>query len=208
MVQSIKFQIVALFLVVFNFISCTQVVYERSGFGGTNAKENQLVGPTQKKLKETSHIETFVLLNGDTFKEGAMLSNLKLAQRDIEVTNLLSNHRKFKKYKLLQSTFIQKYGNWIRENIPQNKHTKNAVLKAQNNNSKNEKNKANFNDDVVNIGLAIAGISAGVFLLTLVFAGSGGFSASSNGCVAVLMLLISGFGILGGLITALIGVMI
>lgn len=210
MVQSIKFQIVSLFLVVFNFISCTQVVYDHSGFGGTKAKDNQLVKQTQKESTMTSHLESLVLLNGDTVKKGTVLYNLKLAQRDVEVTALLSNPRKYKKFKLLQSTFVQKYRNWIRENIPQNKNTKNAIIKSQYNKSKKDKNKANYDEDVVNTGLMVAGISAGIFLLILLLAGSvaGGWSEASSGCFFVMLLISSALGVIGGLITALIGAII
>lgn len=210
MLKSIKFRVIASLIVVVMAISCTKVVYNQSGFGGSSSIDNQKVIAKNTGVAESAHKQFKELLNGDTLREGTFLSEIKLVQRNVEVTALLSNPRKYKEFKLLQPVFVKKYGNWIRENIPQTKNKINAILKGQNNNSKKEKSKANYNEDVVNVGLTIAGISAGIFLLIILLANStsNGGSESSTGCIFVMFLLISGFGIIGGLITALIGALI
>ena len=213
--QPTKFQFFSAILLVIFFVSCNQFAYNDAGFGGGFGLSNKENSPVIEKFKDVKNIGTKTIdfdptlfevdtqFNGSTnlINYSKTIKSNKFAKLKVKLMSKLFQT------KLPKSQFVEDYGNWLRSTFDPKENKTQAPNQPKKKIKKLLKNKKNYNEDQVNLGLSIAGICAGL-LLIMILIGSGVpfvLSESLNGCVYVILCVILGVWVLVGLLMALIG---
>jgi hypothetical protein len=212
--QPTKFQFFSAIILVIFFVSCNQFAYNDAGFGGGFGLPTKKNSPVIEKSKDVKNIGTKTidfdptLFELDTLGSSKNLIAYSKPAKPNKFTKLkVKLMSKLFQTKLPKSQFVEDYGNWLRSTFDPKENKTQAPNQPKKKIKKLLKNKKNYNEDQVNLGLSIAGICAGL-LLIMILIGSGVpfvLSESLNGCVYVILCVILGVWVLVGLLMALIG---
>ena len=210
-----KFQFFSAILLVIFFVSCNQFAYNDAGFGSGFGLSNKENSPVIEKFKDVKNIGTKTidfdptLFEVDTqFNGSTNLINYSKTIKSNKFTKLkVKLMSKLFQTKLPKSQFVEDYGNWLKSTFPKKENKPQKNYQPNKNIESHFKNKKNYDEDHVNLGLSIAGICAGLLLIMIMIATASPsvLSASGNGCLFVMACLSLGVGVLVGLLMALIG---
>ena len=212
--QLTKFQIfTGLFFIIF-FVSCNEMIYNNYGFGGGSGASKKRVTTYVSKIHagEQIGIKSIdfdpVLFDLDTLtNQSTNLIDYSNSKKIQKLSNFkLKLFSKLVPDKLPKSQFVEDYGNWLKKSFPK-KTGKVHIPNQINKNLKIAKTtKANYNEDTVEIGLYIAGISAGLLLIIiLIGTNTNVFRGSEESLFGCLITVFFGLIIIVGLLVALIG---
>lgn len=189
--------IVTLFFFIF-LNSCSKTVYNEIGFGG-NANNAE----TESVSKQYAFKRNSVDLYQNLYKFDTLEYELVKTNKPLKFTDRLILKLAFKN--LPKANFVDDYGNWLKKSFPEKNDKKLKPIQVNKHVKVINKNKANYNEDVVATGLWIAGICVGIFLI--IYLNSLVFNPKLDlyGCLVLSFLSVV---LILGLLVALIGAII
>lgn len=203
MMQNTQIKIIVTFFLIIFLNSCNHMIYNEIGFGGNTTNTGISAFSQQHAMKENSVDLNQRFYKFDTIDYKSELTSLK-TNKPLKLKERLMLKLALKN--LPKVKFVDDYRNWLKKSFPK-KTGKVHIPNQINKNIKIDKTtKANYNEDTVEIGLYIAGISAGLLLIViLIGTNTNVFRGSEESLFGCLITVFLGLILIVGLLVALIG---